>query len=538
MPDALREREVAMSRDGEPNARDLVSVLIRGTELGLLDNANLERVLVELETSPGALLPELMPQLQVIAFHVWQSGYDGPSLRMVMACLAWYLRNGDDPDTIMVLTETVREIQPPGKERLSSEVIHATALQGYDATHRESWRLDDQAPGPPRPVVELGDEHSERYRFPQGFTSLIRSRPPTTRFHGWLKHMDPAVLNSIGRQVFRDVFPLFGEPTVDEYLLRTGRLAALGIALTDEDEAELDAIRRLREESIPVEIRRHRRYAGGDGMLPRGCYSSVCRDARGDDGYCLSRELFAYVDRRVPGFVYVGDSTSAKLVDSLRTSVRAKPGYCVTWVLILPPNEPDAVPVYHAYYHDLFEMQGGGDAHAVALESKVVETVIDNVLDLRLPVTQQWFFQHFRNGDGHFLTKDGGTATEFYDLVPTLMDPTLGGRPETHAIGSWLRSSGVDALIYPSARSNASVDIHNGKLVAWHGWNLVDYRRARDLPALELIRSPRSWPGFDQHGVRLSVAGGHRSGSWRVEGVQRRHDELRAHFEGTEVLPK
>jgi hypothetical protein len=32
--------------------------------------------------------------------------------------------------------------------------------------------------------------------------------------------------------------------------------------------------------------------------------------------------------------------------------------------------------------------------------------------------------------------------------------------------------------------------------------------------------------------VRLSVAGGQLAGSWRVDGVQVRHDELRAQIEG------
>ena len=50
-----------------------------------------------------------------------------------------------------------------------------------------------------------------------------------------------------------------------------------------------------------MNIRRHRRYAGGDGLLPRGCYASVCKDATGNDSGTLSRECMAYVDPRVPG---------------------------------------------------------------------------------------------------------------------------------------------------------------------------------------------------------------------------------------------
>src|ERR1700716_2749646 len=102
-----------------------------------------------------------------------------------------------------------------------------------------------------------------------------------------------------------------------------------------------------------------------------------------------------------------------------------------------------------------------------------------------------------------------------------MMHPGLGGTDVTHAIGSWMRSSGVNAFIYPSPRSDASSTIKNGELVDWHGWNLVDYRGARELPALEVTKSAGGWPNFMQPGAVISVAyNGDLAGSWKVAGLQ------------------
>jgi hypothetical protein len=523
---------IALSSEAQPAPRDLVPLLVTGLELGFFDSANMQRVLEELDNAPGALLPDLIGELQIIAFHTWKAGRTGLSLRIIMTSLAWFLRNPGDDEMVEVLTQVVRTIQGTEETQLPAETIQAAALGGF-VTGDESWRLDADAVGSAVPVIEIGDTKHERHRYQQGFTPLIRSRLPTTRFHGWLKQMNPAVLNASGRQLFRDVFPMFTQLTYEEQVARTERLAELGIAPNAEDEAALAYARELAEQSVPVQVPRHRRFAGGDGMLPRGCYSSLCHDAGGDDDHCLSRELLAYVDYQVPAFVYVGDSTSARLVEAIGAPIRARPGYCAIWVVMAPPVEPGALAIYQSYYRDLLGLVGNDSGpQAFAVEAQVTETVIDKVLDLRLPETQRWFFSHFKDGDGHFLEKDGRPAIGFFDLVPTLMDPALGGTAETHAIGSWLRSSGVDALIYPSARSDVSVTIRDGELLDWRGWNLIDYRTAREFPARETTRSSSGWPDFRQPGVRLSVAGGQLAGSWRVDGVQVRHDELRAQIEG------
>lgn len=220
---------------------------------------------------------------------------------------------------------------------------------------------------------------------------------------------------------------------------------------------------------------------------------------------------------------------------ALGNPIGVSPGFCAIYVLLIAPQEQAERTVFDAIYGPLLAQTGsrGEMLNAVAFETRVDECTIENVIDMRLPRTQQWFFDQFKNGDGLFLIKDGGTAREFYDLIPTLMHPALGGSDVTHAVGSWMRSSGVNGLVFPSARSDVSVTIEDGELVDCHGWNFVDYRTARNLPATEVTNSIGGWPNFLQPGARLAVASNSRlAGSWQVTGLQGRYDNLREQIEG------
>ena len=150
-------------------------------ELGAFDSAILQRVLEELDTAPDTLLPDLIMQLQIIAFHTWKAGRTGLSLRIIMTSLAWYLRNPVDAEMVDVLTKVVRTIGETDETELPAETIHAAALAGL-ATGDESWRLDADAFGSAVPVIDIGDTQNQRQRYQRGFTPLIRSRLPFTRF--------------------------------------------------------------------------------------------------------------------------------------------------------------------------------------------------------------------------------------------------------------------------------------------------------------------------------------------------------------------
>jgi hypothetical protein len=519
-----------------PPVRERLGCFNGGLEIGMLDNSVLTQLFAELESAPEALLPADMPALANTAFLLWKFGWGEFAKRLLYTCLAWYLKNSKDHDAISTITKNLQHIFAKEGISRSVEDIHHAAAGGHFG-HAASWTVDKSALEDIRQVAELsgGNVSWQRTRFAKGLTPLVPAKMPLTTFHGWLKRLDPAVLNATGRLATEHIFPMFGEPTPQQHLARSERLAECYIELSAEDRAELTTLRQLLKEGLEVRLKRHRRFSGGDGLLPRGCYASLCKDAAGNDNGSLSRELLAYVDSRVPGTVFVGDSTSAKLNAALRNAIRVLPGFCAIHVLLFAPSDRDDRAAFDAIYRELLTQLDAPDqsVYAFAIEARVDECTTDNVIDLRLPRTQEWFFDHFKDGDGVFLVKDGGTAREFYDLVPTLLHPALGGTEVTHAIGSWMRSSGVNGLIFPSARSDASATVKGGELVDWHGWNFVDYRLARNLPATEVTRSPGRWPDFLQPGVQLGVdSHGEWAGTWKVMGLQNRYDQLRETIEG------
>ena len=120
---------------------------------------------------------------------------------------------------------------------------------------------------------------------------------------------------------------------------------------------------------------------------------------------------------------------------------------------------------------------------------EVVQAKIEGVIDLRLPVTQEWFFETFyhlelahRKIKGRILELDNGLSTvledrnlaDFVELLPTLVAPNLGGGLSfLQGVGAWLRSHGVYGLVFPSARTDFGVDILDGKVMESWGWNFV-----------------------------------------------------------------
>jgi len=211
----------------------------------------------------------------------------------------------------------------------------------------------------------------------------------------------------------------------------------------------------------------------------------------------------------------------------------------MVYVFLFSPQESALRTIFEEMYDPLLsrlDIRGEMSA-ALAFQTRVDACTIENVIDLRLTRTREWFFDHFKDGDGQFLIKNGGSAREFYDLLPTLMHPAVGGNDVTHAIGSWMRSSGVNGLVFPSARSDCSATIEDGELVDWHGWNFVDYRTSREVPATEVTNSAGGWPNFLQPRAQVSVASsGRLAGSFRVRGLQGQYDDLREQLEGSQKV--
>lgn len=508
-----------------------VSLVNRGLEIGLCNDKTLDEIYADLDSDHQSLLPELGPALAETAFLLWKSRRAEFAKRLLFSSLHWSLNSPSaDPRDTEALIQNIEHIYTSEGRALSRDDIVAwTRFDNFRGS--ESWRLDVAAlRDGPQEVTELVGStlNSERVRYSSGFTASVHAQLPLTTFRGWLKRTDPLALGANDSCVIETLFPMFGERSAQREVDRTEELLAAGIQLSRADREELAAVRRLLERGSPAELRRHRRFAGGDGLLPRGCYSSVCDGEHGNDCGTLSRELLAYVDTRVPGIAYVGDSTSARL-RGLFGNDRERSGSCAVYILLIPPTDPGDLQLFERVYEPALNLMPivTDNVRGWSFDARVDECEVDRVVDLRLPNVQRWFFSHFKNGDGHFLLKEAGSVTEFYDLLPTLMNATLGGTNVTHAIGSWMRSSGVNGLIFPSARSNAAATISDGQLAEWHGWNFLDYRTATALPATEVTRSSGGWPNFEQQGVQVAVAySGRLTGSWKISGLQVGYDFL------------
>ncbi len=113
----------------------------------------------------------------------------------------------------------------------------------------------------------------------------------------------------------------------------------------------------------------------------------------------------------------------------------------------------------------------------------------------------------------------------FYALLLLLTYHPRGGSPITDAIGSWLREIGANALIFPSARTDIHLDIEDGTVKYFEGWNLVDFRDAPAPPKkLRIIQYPASYIDLRRQ-FRCSLADPAERrlrGSFQVRGIMER----------------
>jgi hypothetical protein len=355
---------------------------------------------------------------------------------------------------------------------------------------------------------------------------------PVSRFAGYLRCHRPSSLNDVGRIVMKSAFPMFENLTLEHSIERSKQLHALGVAIPNI--REIEQAERLIAAGVKVESRRHRRYAGGDGKLARGCYYSVCIDETGADDGTLCREVFEYRDKRIPGVVFVGDSFDSQLASSPRfPQLGFQPGHSAIYVLLVPPADEDELEIWVKVYSDALTAAFGHERISPLLA--VVGTVhdhyqIDNVIDLRLPAVQQWFFERFQVGELPWFSKpNGGAISSFFDMVPSLMHPEYGGSAVTHGVGGWMRANHIAGLVYPSARSDAAAAAEGEKLLAFYGWNFIDYRAAEGVRVEEGVVDTDPWHGFLLPGVELQVyaPSDSQTVAWQVRGVELRYKKLR-----------
>jgi hypothetical protein len=285
---------------------------------------------------------------------------------------------------------------------------------------------------------------------------------------------------------------------------------------------------------------RRRRYSGGllaaNAPLPRGRYSTVCVNASGDDAWGLCQELRAYAGSTLRQKIFVYDLGESPVQDKFREK-----GWLVGRRLGLHFDDPDS---------QLFSRYASiGDAALVGpgfwrthLDYTLEEADLENVVDLRLPTTQRWFFETFCKGFGSFWRKQHSEhVVRFHDMLPTLVARELGGNLATDAVGMCVRRIGANAFIYPSARCSPETIVVNGQLVGWFGFNLVDFRRLPPEP--DVGRTDRAaefddpapwdvpppWPNLLCEIAELSEyqeLARHYSGSWRLRGVREAHEQF------------
>src|SRR6267143_6938091 len=346
---------------------------------------------------------------------------------------------------------------------------------------------------------------------------------PLTLFDGHLKQMNASNWDPRSRLLFNFLFPAFADEREVAVDSRTETFAKVFSPFIEMD----------------VDTRQPRRFAGP--YLPRGRYFSVSSDLDGNDYHTLTHELRSYRDPIRSGMVEVVDFGIGHLTLRIGTREYVFDRRQEIGVLV---HRPDRIPdEFASLIAQRFEMDG----HPVWMfrfPYSVTKATIERVVDLRLPATQTRFYEHFSKPQpdeglirpevyardaatrrlvdtipstiavSRFRIYEGRapTPTDFYHMLPTLMNPHVGGGlasstgSTVQAIGAWMRHNSVGALIYPSARADVFAQVEDGELRRFGGWNLVDYRGAdQQIKWFYIDQSPWCWLTFPR-GVKLTVA--------------------------------
>jgi hypothetical protein len=365
-------------------------------------------------------------------------------------------------------------------------------------------------------------------------TVLHSVAAPLSTFSGVFKRVDRSRLGPLSAITLECAFPFFdGDAKKAEE--RLGALRDFGVDLS-QSRSLVD----MRREAIKNDVRfketivnrQFRRYAG-DNNLPANCYASVCVDESGDDAQTLCRELFEYTDPRVPGWVFVSDTWDEQIVVALARIGIRQPGPVThgIFVFLLAPESDHERAVYRHFYGPILEkchgpFDGSGTnwhgLSTVFIPVAATPANVDLVIDMRRRPTQEWLSKFFKRGDGAIFSKRG-EVRDFAGMLPALVYPEFGGSGVTKSIGTWMRTMGVNGLVFPSARSDVSVSFADeGELAAHRGWNFVDYRGAEFVPDPLLHLDYNPWYGFIE--CRQSAPTlVEDATSWQIKGVEHRY---------------
>lgn len=292
---------------------------------------------------------------------------------------------------------------------------------------------------------------------------------------------------------------------------------------------QFEEFKRMQVDLIYHNPHKQRRFSGWED-LPKGRYYSVCSNDRGEDEGTLVNELNAYLDPTRGGLLLFADMVTENACAHARNQYgfQGDAGPYLLFIFLSRPGAPSPF-IRAASRAGLFEGACGQEKETVMLGTtvpySVSQQVIDNVLDLRTLEAQRYILQEFALKDTEYFKKADRTgATAFVHLLPTLLASEHGGDHFTNAIGAFARQSCINAIVYPSARSNCSAVQRDGTLISAQGWNLVDYRGAPALSQHCTVDISKGWPTRFPSGATIThQPDGEYKGSWRVEGLVEWH---------------
>lgn len=369
---------------------------------------------------------------------------------------------------------------------------------------------------------------------------------PLTTFDGYLKQMNSSSWDTAPQNLFNHLFPVFSDEFESTPSPATSPREQYERTLTEGLLKVFSSMLEVRHES-----KQPRRFSGVD--FPRRRYFSVCMDEHGDDQNTLVHELRAYRDPVRSGMVEVID---LGIMPELTLMV-GKDTYKLTRQreIAVLVHHPESIPeALQGLAVEKFRKEGNQSVWMFRFPYEIQPAKIPDVVDLRLPATRESFYEYFskpQEDDGAIIwpeqmTKPADQPTvalsryrlrngrapipkDFYHMLPTLMNPDLGGGlpawtgATVQAIGTWMRSHDVAALIYPSARCDVFVEIEKKTLGRFGGWNLVDYRNIEFDQRVRMTyfdTSPWCWVRFPK-GVAVGIVPPHspQEGSFEIQGM-------------------
>jgi len=277
--------------------------------------------------------------------------------------------------------------------------------------------------------------------------------------------------------------------------------------------------------------RRPRRFAG-DADLPPGRYFTICDADTFNDHGTLRDEIYAYYSghSHVDAVIY-DPKVDTWLLDFLLSSGRLTqddaryPFYNIVYKV---PIKTEKNQHLFDKYPEMDFSRGLGVTYGV----REYEVRINNVIDLRLPETQDWFVRTFvemelaNEAAAAVMTKmrfpSKRPVETFQELLPVIVSlETGGGDTFGQAVGGWLRQNGANGLVFPSSRSNVHNQVSRGKVVESKGWSFVLYADAPPPSLPNLFGRTITWTDPDHDHIQVKhVSEGSEKGSFSIRGLR------------------